>query len=100
MFSFPFSEKYIIYSSKKLHLLSKLTRIPKTFYQILILFLSIKGKINFLQLSRFSEICELEFCYFFEQFFDFLSFNRYLIKINIQGKTAIRFGISTDLNQK
>ncbi len=66
-------------------------RIPKAFYQILILFLSIRGKINFLQLARFSQRCESGFRYFFEQSFDFLAFNQALIKMHIKGKTAIAF---------
>lgn len=67
------------------------SRIPKAFYQVLILFLSIKGKINFLQLSRFSGKCEQRFRYFFETGFDFLSFNKSLIHRCVKGKTAIAF---------
>ncbi|OJV49660.1 MAG: hypothetical protein BGO40_10660 [Chryseobacterium sp. 39-10] len=51
-------------------------RIPKTFVLLMMQFLSIKGRINFLQLERFSERCESGFRYFFEQSFDFLSFNK------------------------
>jgi hypothetical protein len=66
-------------------------RIPKTFYLILLLFLSIKGKINFLQLSRFSGKCEQRFRYFFESSFNFLSFNKVLIESYVKGQTAIAF---------
>ena len=66
-------------------------RIPKTFYQILVLFLSIKGKINFLQLERFSGKCEQGFRYFFERSFDFFSFNKALVKLHVHGKRAIAF---------
>jgi len=66
-------------------------RIPKAFYQVLVLFLSIKGKINFLQLARFSGKCEQRFRYFFETGFDFLSFNKALIQRCVKGKTAIAF---------
>lgn len=66
-------------------------RVLKTFALILILFLSIKGRINFLQLSRFSDRCESGFRYFFERSFDFLSFNKALIQMNIKGKTALAF---------
>lgn len=66
-------------------------RIPKAFFQVLVLFLSIKGKINFLQLERFSGKCEQSFRYFFERGFEFLSFNKALIKLNITGETAIAF---------
>ncbi len=66
-------------------------RISKTFYQILILFLSIRGKINFLQLARFSERCESGLRYFFEQSFVLFSFNQVIIKMHIKGKTVIAF---------
>lgn len=66
-------------------------RIPTSFFEVLILFLSIKGKINFLQLERFSEKCEQSFRYIFERPFNFLSFNKALTKLHIQGKTAIAF---------
>lgn len=66
-------------------------RVPKTFAVILILFLSVKGRINFLQLSRFSGRCESGFRYFFERSFDFLSFNKALIQMNVKGKTAFAF---------
>lgn len=66
-------------------------RIPKAFYQVLVLFLSIKGKINFLQLSRFSGKCEQSFRYLFEKGFDFLSFNKTLLQRYVKGKTAIAF---------
>lgn len=66
-------------------------RIPNSFCNILILFLSIRGKINFLQLARFSEKCEQRFRYFFEQSFDFLSFNKVLLSTHLKGATAIAF---------
>lgn len=66
-------------------------RFPKTFLVILVLFLSIKGRINFFQLGRFSDRCESGFRHFFEQTFDFLTFNKTLITLNISGKTAFAF---------
>lgn len=42
-------------------------------------FLSIKGKVNFLQLGRFSPFCEQTFRNQFQEKFDFLSFNKQLI---------------------
>ena len=66
-------------------------RIPKSFFLILMLFLSIKGRINFLQLERFSGFCEQKFRYFFEQSFDFFAFNKTLITMNIKGKVALAF---------
>jgi len=46
---------------------------------VLVLFLSIKGRINFLQLSRFSEKCEQYFRINFENKFNFQDFNLQLI---------------------
>ena len=46
---------------------------------VLLCFLSIKGKINFLQLSRFSKYCEQYFRINFENKFNFQDFNRRLI---------------------
>jgi predicted transcriptional regulator len=66
-------------------------RIPKSFFLIIMLFLSIKGRINFLQLERFSGFCEQRFRYFFERSFDFFSFNKVLIHKQINGKTALAF---------
>ncbi len=66
-------------------------RIPKSFFLIVMLFLSIKGRVNFLQLERFSGKCEQRFRYFFELSFDFLTFNKTLITMHIKGKTALAF---------
>ena len=44
------------------------------------LFASIKGKINFLQLERFSKFCEQYFRLGFQKEFDFLAFNTELLK--------------------
>jgi hypothetical protein len=66
-------------------------RVPRFFFEIIILFLSIKGKINFLQLSRFSFKCEQSFRYMFERGFDFFAFNKSLLKRHIVGKTALAF---------
>jgi hypothetical protein len=43
--------------------------------------LSIKGKINFMQLGRFSPYCEQTHRIQFEQKFDFLAFNKLLALI-------------------
>ena len=66
-------------------------RVPRAFSLILILFLSIKGRINFLQLERFSGKCEQRFRYFFERSFDFFAFNKALVMKNIEGDVAIAF---------
>lgn len=66
-------------------------RIPKSFVLLVVLFISIRGRINFLQLERFSGRCESGFRYLFERGFDFLSFNKSLIQMNVKGKTALAF---------
>lgn len=66
-------------------------RIPKSFFLILMLFLSIKGRINFLQLERFSGKCESAFRYFFERNFDFMTFNKVFIQQHVRGKMAFAF---------
>lgn len=66
-------------------------RVRKRFLQILILFLSIKGRVNFLQLERFSNYCEQGFRYFFEKRFDFFTLNKILIKSQIHVKSAFAF---------
>lgn len=66
-------------------------RIPRGFVHLVVLFISIKGRINFLQLARFSDRCESGFRYFFERGFDFLAFNKSLIKMNVKGRTVLAF---------
>lgn len=66
-------------------------RSRKTFVLLATLFLSIKGRINFLQLERFSHRCESSFRYFFEQKFDFLTFNKVLTQKYLGGKAAFAF---------
>jgi hypothetical protein len=51
--------------------------------------LSIKGRINFLQLGRFSPLCEQTYRNQFEKDFDFLSFNKQLINQTISSECAI-----------
>lgn len=66
-------------------------RIPKSFVLLVVLFISIKGRVNFFQLARFSSRCESGFRYFFERGFDFLSFNKSLIKMTVKGKAVLAF---------
>jgi hypothetical protein len=62
------------------------------FTHTLILFLSIRSRINFLQLSRYSaEYVESSFRLNFEQFFDFGSFNTTLVLANGSGHYIIGF---------
>ncbi|MDP3445055.1 MAG: hypothetical protein Q8T08_19515, partial [Ignavibacteria bacterium] len=53
--------------------------------------LSIKGRINFLQLGRFSPLCEQTFRNQFETVFDFLSFNKKLINQVVSDERIIAF---------
>jgi hypothetical protein len=53
--------------------------------------LSIKGRINFLQLGRFSTLCEQTFRNQFEIEFDFLSFNKELINQVVSDELIIAF---------
>jgi hypothetical protein len=53
------------------------------------LFLSIKGRINFLQLERYGKYTEQRYRQQFEKKFDFLSFNKELVKANGSGHYII-----------
>jgi hypothetical protein len=55
---------------------------------VLLCFLSIKGRINFLQLSRYSKYCEQYFRIHFENKFNFQEFNHRLI-LNLKIKECI-----------
>ena len=72
--------------TSKYHIKNILDKMPKVnkwqYYfmpRVLILFLSIKGRINFLQLKRYSNSCEQHYRNQFEKEFDFLFFNKELI---------------------
>ncbi|WP_211269848.1 hypothetical protein, partial [Moraxella atlantae] len=54
-------------------------------------FLTIKDKINFLQLGRYSGRAESSFRNLFSKRFDFFNFNKTLIEQYVQGKKAIAF---------
>ncbi len=53
--------------------------------------LSIKGRINFLQLGRFSPLCEQTYRNHFEKEFDFFAFNKELINKVASHETIIAF---------
>ena len=74
------SVKYLIYNTLRIESFSKLNK-PRKDFIVCVLWhiLSIKGKINFLQLSRFCSLGEQTFRNHFEKRFDFLAFNRELI---------------------
>lgn len=59
--------------------------------ETLILFLSIHGRINFLQLARYGKYKEQRYRQQFEKRFDFLTFNKELILSQGSGRYAIAF---------
>ena len=72
--------KSLIINALKSRKFSGLKEARKQFLiNILLCFLSIKGRINFLQLARFSEYCEQYYRIHFENKFNFQDFNLTLI---------------------
>ena len=72
--------KSLIINALKSRKFSGLKEARKHFLiNILLCFLSIKGRINFLQLARFSEYCEQYYRIHFENKFNFQDFNLSLI---------------------
>ena len=61
------------------------------FKDVLWLFLSIKGKINFLQLERYGNFCEQRYRQQFEQPFEFLAFNSSLVEAHCSTRRVIAF---------
>lgn len=81
--------KRLIISMLQSNTFSSLNKSRKDFiFSVLWHILSIKGKINFMQLARFSPYCEQTHRIQFEQEFDFLAFNK-LLSENIVGKDRI-----------
>ena len=56
-----------------------------------VLFLSIRGRINFLQLARYGKHKEQRYRQQFEKQFDFLTFNKELVLSSGSGRYAIAF---------
>ena len=75
--------------------LNKMQNVNKLQYYFLpdvyLLFLSIKGKINFLQLGRYGDLSEQSFRNHFEKEFDHLNFNKELVLANGSGHYTIAF---------
>ncbi len=70
----------------------KLSKNRKDFVaNVLLLILSIKGRINFLQLGRFSSTCEQTYRNQFESKFDFLKFNKILIDRIVSDERIVAF---------
>jgi len=82
--------KYLIYSILQIESFSKLNK-PRKDFIVCVLWhiLSIKGKINFLQLGRFSSFGEQTFRNHFEKRFDFPAFNRQLINRVSKGERVV-----------
>jgi hypothetical protein len=86
---FKFYNKLIINTLDKI---SKINKCRKDFIcEVFILFLCIKGRINFLQLGRFGLFGEQRYRQQFEKPFDFLAFNKELVLSNGSGRFVIAF---------
>ena len=82
--------KSLIISALENKVFNRLNKSRKDFIiSVLWHILSIKGRINFLQLGRFSPLCEQTYRNQFEKAFDFLSFNKQLINQVISSECAI-----------
>jgi len=86
---------HIDYKGHIKSILNKMQGVNKWRYDFLIevfgLFLSIKGRINFLQLARYGGFTEQRYRNQFEKGFDFLTFNSTLIKEHGSGHHTIAF---------
>lgn len=63
----------------------------KFFSEIMFLFLSIKGRLNFLQFARYGKSCEQKYRQNFEKHFNFMNFNSNLIISNASNILVIAF---------
>ena len=72
--------------------MAKLNKYRKDFIvEVFILFMSIKGRINFLQLSRYGKFSEQRYRQQFEKQFDFLEFNKNITLSSGGGRYVIAF---------
>jgi hypothetical protein len=86
------SVKQLIISVLEKDVFKKLNKSRKDFIiSVLWHILSIKGRINFLQLGRYSTLCEQTYRNQFEKEFDFYSFNKNLINQIVSDELAIAF---------
>lgn len=89
------TREHISYKDHIKNILNKMPRVNKWRYDFLLevfgLLLSIKGRINFLQLARYGEFTEQRYRSQFEKGFDFLVFNTTLIKEHGSGHHTIAF---------
>ena len=86
------SVNHLVYSMLETKVFKKLNKSRKVFIvSVLWHILSIKGRINFLQLGRFSTLCEQTYRNQFAKKFDFISFNTQLINQTISDERVIAF---------
>jgi len=84
--------KYLIINTLQNKVFAGLNKARKDFIiSVLWHFLSIKGRINFLQLGRFSPYCEQTHRIHFEQEFDFFAFNKLLTQEIVSKDCIIAF---------
>ena len=63
----------------------------KIFAEVLWLFLSIKGRVNFVQLGRYGDYCEQRYRQQFKKEFDFLDFNMDLVQEHCSNDLVLAF---------
>jgi hypothetical protein len=89
------TREYKSYNKLIINTLSKILNLNKRrkdfICEVLILFLCIKGRINFLQLGRYGLFGEQRYRQQFEKPFDFLAFNKELVLSNGSGRYVIAF---------
>src|SRR5665647_1537252 len=86
------SVNHLVYSMLETKVFKKLNKSRKVFIvSVLWHILSIKGRINFLQLGRFSTLCEQTYRNQFAKKFDFFSFNQQLINQVVSDERIIAF---------
>jgi hypothetical protein len=84
--------KYLIINILQAKIFDGLNKARKDFIiSVLCHFLSIKGRINFMQLGRFSPYCEQTHRIHFEKEFDFFGFNKHLIAEIVSKDCIIAF---------
>jgi len=72
--------------------IAKLSKPQKDFFiEIMLLFISIPGRMNFLQFGRYGKFSEQRYRQQFEKHFDFLSFNKEITLSHGSSNFAIAF---------
>jgi len=85
-------QSYILLCNQCFLFLEPLSKWRKDFIiDVIWLFLSIQGRINFSQLGRYGKQCEQRYRQQFEKSFDFMNFNIAMVKQNCDKRIAIAF---------